>query len=394
MPAIRLKPGREKSVRNRHPWIFSGAIGEVQGSPQPGTIVDIHSSEGDFLARGYYNAHSQIRVRVLTWDQDEEIGPAFWRTRLERAFARRTTLANNPQTTAYRLAFAEADGLPGLIVDIYGDWLVLQSLTAGIERWKPTLVKLLMDLLAPRGIYERSDADVRAREGLPSATGWLAGDRLEDELTIVENGLQFRIDIRQGQKTGFYLDQRDNRRKVGAYCRDREVLDAFCYTGGFGTYALSLGAKSVVGLDGSGQALQMAAENARINHLPGASEYIEGNAFHLLRRFRDQGRRFDLVILDPPKFAFSRAQVTRATRGYKDINMLGMRLLRPGGILCTFSCSGLVSADLFQKVAFGASIDVGREVRIIERLAQASDHPVLLTFPESEYLKGLVCLVE
>ena len=394
MPAIRLKPARTKSVRNLHPWIFSGAIADVQGSPQPGSTVDVLSSEGDFLARGYYNARSQIRVRILTWDEDEEIVSAFWRTRLQRAIARRKALADDPQTTAYRLAFAESDGLPGLIVDVYGDWLVLQSLTAGIELWKPTLVELLMELLEPRGIYERSDADVRAREGLPSVTGCLAGNALEGEITILENGLPFRVDLRHGQKTGFYLDQRENRCRIGRCCRGREVLDAFCYTGGFGVYALSHGAKSVTSLDSSARALQMAADNVHLNGLHGRSEYIEGNAFQVLRGLCDQGRQFDAVILDPPRFAFSRAQVTRATRGYKDINMLGMSLLRPGGLLCTFSCSGLVSPDLFQKVLFGASLDVGRQVRIIERLAQASDHPVLLTFPESGYLKGVVCLVE
>ncbi|HUV94141.1 MAG TPA: class I SAM-dependent rRNA methyltransferase [Anaerolineae bacterium] len=394
MPAIRLKPARTKSVRNLHPWIFSGAIADVQGSPQPGSTVDVLSSEGDFLARGYYNARSQIRVRILTWDEDEEIVSAFWRTRLQRAIARRKALADDPQTTAYRLAFAESDGLPGLIVDVYGDWLVLQSLTAGIELWKPTLVELLMELLEPRGIYERSDADVRAREGLPSVTGCLAGNALEGEITILENGLPFRVDLRHGQKTGFYLDQRESRCKIGRCCRGREVLDAFCYTGGFGVYALSHGAKSVTSLDASARALQMAADNVHLNGLHGRSEYIEGNAFQVLRGLCDQGRQFDAVILDPPRFAFSRAQVTRATRGYKDINMLGMSLLRPGGLLCTFSCSGLVSPDLFQKVLFGASLDVGRQVRIIERLAQASDHPVLLTFPESGYLKGVVCLVE
>lgn len=394
MPAIRLKPARTKSVRNRHPWIFSGAIADVQGSPQPGSTVDVLSSEGDFLARGYYNARSQIRVRILTWDENEEIVPDFWRHRLQRAMARRKALADDPQTTAYRLAFAESDGLPGLIVDVYGDWLVLQSLTAGIERWKPTLVELLMELLEPRGIYERSDADVRAREGLRPTTGPLAGKAPEEELTILENGLRFRVDVRHGQKTGFYLDQRESRCKIGPRCRGREVLDAFCYTGGFGVYALSHGAKSVTSLDASARALQMAEDNVRLNGLCGRSEYMEGNAFQVLRGLCGEGRQFDLVILDPPKFAFSRAQVTRATRGYKDINMLGMRLLRPGGILCTFSCSGLVSPDLFQKVLFGASVDVGRELRIVERLAQASDHPVLLTFPESGYLKGLVCLVE
>jgi len=307
---------------------------------------------------------------------------------------RREALSGDPATTAYRLVFAEADGLPGLIIDRYGDWLVLQSLTAGIEHCKATLIELLMELLEPHGIYERSDAEVRGREGLPSATGCLAGDVLEEKLTVVENGLRFRADVRHGQKTGLYLDQRENRLKMGRRCQGSEVLDAFSYSGGFGVYALSHGARRVTFLDSSAQALRMTADNVSLNELSGDVEYVAGDAFRVLRGFRDQGRQFDLVILDPPKFAFSRGQVDRATRGYKDINMLGMRLLRPGGLLCTFSCSGLVSADLFQKVLFGASVDVGREVRIVERLAQASDHPVLLTFPESAYLKGFVCRVE
>ena len=392
---IQLKPGREKSVRNRHPWVFSGAVGRVRGAPQPGTIVDLLDGAGDFLARGYYNPRSPIAVRLLSWDAAEEINTAWWRQRLQAALARRAALAASGASEAYRLVHAESDGLPGLIVDRYGDWLVLQSLTLGIEPWKPTLTGLLMEMLGPRGIYERSDADVRAQEGLPPATGLLAGAEPPQELVIRENGLRFQVDILHGHKTGFYLDQRENRRKVAPYCVGREVLNAFSYTGAFAVYAASQGAKGITNLDSSAEALRMAAQNLRLNGLERDSDqYIEGDAFQVLRRFRDQGTQFDLIILDPPKFAFSRAQLLAATRGYKDINWLAMRLLRPGGILCTFSCSGLVSEDLFQKVLFGASVDAGREVRILERLGQGSDHPVLLTFPESAYLKGFICRVE
>jgi 23S rRNA (cytosine1962-C5)-methyltransferase len=394
LPIVRLKPDKEKSARNRHPWIFSGAIARVEGSPQPGGVVDVYSSKSEFLARGYYNPHSQIAVRLLTWDVEEEIGRAFWQRRLLAALARREALAHDSQTNAYRLVFAESDGLPGLIVDRYGEWLVLQALTLGIEACKPILTELLMELVQPRGLYERSDADVRGQERLAPAVGRLGGEAPPDNLAMLENGLRFAVDVVHGHKTGFYLDQRENRRKVATYCAGRNALNAFCYTGGFAVYALAQGAASVTNLDSSADALRASAENLRLNGLErDVNEFVEGDAFQMLRRFRDQARQFDLVILDPPKFAFSRAQVESATRGYKDINMLGMRLLRPGGILCTFSCSGLVSEDLFQKVLFGASVDVGREVRILERLGQGRDHPVLLTFPEAAYLKGFICEV-
>lgn len=393
-PSIQLKPGREKPVRNRHPWVFSGAIARVRGLPQPGDVVDLCSHTGEFLARGYHNSRSQIAVRILTWDQEQEIGPAFWRHRLSRAIARRDNLARDPATTAYRMVHAESDGLPGLIVDRYADWLVLQSLTLGVDRWKPVLGTLLMELVEPRGIHERSDVKVRAHEGLAPASGCLAGQSLNEEILIRENGLRFWVDLLGGQKTGFYLDQRENRRIVAAYCPGRLVLDAFSYTGAFGVYASAKGAARVTHVDTSAEALRMARENLQLNDLGHDHEFIQGDAFQVLREFRDAGRQFDLVVLDPPKFAFSRGQVPAATRGYKDINMLGMNLLRPGGILCTFSCSGLVSEALFQKVLFGASIDARRDVRIVERLGQGSDHPVLLTYPESAYLKGFVCLVE
>ena len=395
MATVRLRPGREKPVRNRHPWIFSGSIAHVEGSPKPGSIVEVRTGRGEFLARGHYSPRSQISVRILTWDEAEEINEGFWRRRLRRTIARRRALAQDPETSAYRLVYGESDGLPGLIVDRYGDWLVLQSLTVGIERCKGMLAELLVELLAARGVYERSDADVRAREGLASIRGCLLGEEPGGDVTIRENALRFGVDIAHGQKTGLYLDQRESRAKVANKCQGKEVLDAFCYTGGFAVHAAAQGAGRVTHLDTSGGALLAAAENMRLNGFQrDDDEYVQGDAFQVLRRFRRDGREFDVVILDPPKFAFSRAQVTPATRGYKDINMLGMQLLRPNGTLCTFSCSGLVSEDLFQKVLFGASIDVGREVRIVERLGQGSDHPVLLTFPQSAYLKGFICQVE
>jgi len=392
MGIIRLKPGRDKAVRHRHPWIFSGAIASVRGSPAPAEIVEVQDSGGQFLASGYYNPRSQITVRLLSWSEGEAIDRSFWQRRLQACLARRTELMGSMETTAYRLAFAESDGLPGLVVDRYGDWLVLQILTLGLEPWRATLVELLGELVAPRGIYERSDVDVRAQEGLKPIAGPLAGETPPERISILEHGLRFEVDLLHGHKTGFYLDQRENRRKIASYCQGREVLNVFSYSGAFAVYAAAHGATRVTNLDSSADALRMAATNLQLNGFAvQEDDLVEGDAFQVLRHLRDERRQYDLIILDPPKFAFSQAQVQTATRGYKDINMLGMRLLRPGGILCTFSCSGLVSADLFQKVVFGAAVDVGREGRILEYLAQGSDHPVLLTFPESAYLKGLLC---
>ena len=394
MANIQLKQGRERSVLQRHPWIFSGAIANVQGSPEPGGIVDVRSAAGEFLARGYYNPRSQISVRLLSWREDEAIDTGFWRQRLRASIERRETLAVASDTDAYRLVFAESDGLPGLIVDRYGDWLSIQSLTLGIEQHKQELADLLLKLIRARGVYERSDVDVRSHEGLPAASGALAGECPPQEIVIREHGLRFAVDLQHGHKTGLYLDQRENRHKVAQNCRGARVLNAFSYTGGFGVYAASQGASSITSLDSSGGALRGAGANLALNAPGVAHEALEGDAFQVLRRLRDQGRTFDVVVLDPPKFAFSKRQLMAATRGYKDINMLGMQLLRRGGVLATFSCSGLVSEDLFQKIVFGASVDVQREVRILERLSQGSDHPVLLTFPEGAYLKGFLCRVE
>jgi 23S rRNA (cytosine1962-C5)-methyltransferase len=393
MTDIVLKPGRDKSARNRHPWIFSGAIAQINGQRQPGGLVTVRDAGGRFVAHGYDNVRSQIAVRLLTWREDEKIGPSFWRARLQAAIDRRATLVADAETDAYRLVNAESDGLPGLIVDRYGDWLVLQALTLGIDQRKHELATTLAELLPVHGVYERSDVDVRRHEGLGPAIGPLVGEAPPCPLVIRENGLLFQVDLLQGHKTGFYLDQRVSRARLGAYAAGAELLNVFCYTGGFSAYAARAGATSCCNLDSSAGALAMAQENMALNGLPPA-ETLEGDAFQLLRDLWRQGRTFDLVVLDPPKFAQSQRQVERATRGYKDINMLGMRLLRPGGTLCTFSCSGLVSEDLFQKVLFGAAVDVDREVRIMERLAQGPDHPVLLTFPEGAYLKGFVCRVE
>jgi 23S rRNA (cytosine1962-C5)-methyltransferase len=397
---IVLKPDRDKPVRNRHPWIFSGAIDRTEGQVRDGDLVRVTDSQGKYLATGYVNRRSQIVVRLLTWDAGEPVDRGFWRRRLERAIAGRVQLAADPATNAYRLVHAEADGLPGLVVDRYGDWLVVQCLTLGMARRREEIVDLLAGLLSspgqgerpPIGFYARDDAEVRRKEGLDTETGPLWGREPPDRVEIVEHGRRFLVDVKRGHKTGFYLDQRENRLRTAAYCSGAKVLNAFAYTGAFGVYAGQAGAGSVINLDTSLEALTLAEENLALNDCP-PQELILGDVFQVLRDYRAQGVKFDLVIVDPPKFATSRANVPDASRGYKDLNLLGLQLLRPGGFLVTFSCSGLVSADLFQKIVFGASVDARREAQIVERLAQGPDHPVLLTFPESAYLKGLVCRV-
>lgn len=392
-PRVVLKPGREKAVLQRHPWLFSGAVAQIAGDPRPGGVVEVIAASGQFLARGMYSPRSQIRVRLCTWEADEAIDQAFLRGRLERAWAGRAALIEDPATTAYRLVYAESDGLPGVIVDRYGPFLVLQLLSQGAEAWREDLLDLLVEHAAPQGIYERDDVDVRRLEGLPQRDGLLWGEEPPPHIQVYEGGYPFLVDIRQGQKTGAYLDQRENRLRVAPLCQGKEVLDAFTYSGWFAIPAACEGARAVVGLDSSADALALAEENARLNKVGEAIQWVEGNVFEVLREWRAGGRRFDLVILDPPKFAARKSQVTAASRGYKDINLLGMQLLRPGGMLATFSCSGHVDADLFQKIVFGASLDAGRDAQIVAHLAQGADHPVLLTFPEGAYLKGLLCRI-
>jgi 23S rRNA (cytosine1962-C5)-methyltransferase len=390
--SVILKPGRERPVLRGHPWIFSGAIARVEGQPADGDVVEVLGTNGDWLARGYLNRRSQIAVRLLTCNPDERIDHTFWLNRLERAIAAREALARDSATTAYRLAHAESDGLPGLGVDRYGDYLVVQFLTLGVEQRREEILAALTDLLAPRGVFERSDVEVRGKEGLSPRVGRLCGEEPPERLRFMENGHHFWVDVRAGQKTGFYLDQRENRARLRAFCTGAEVLDGFSYTGAFGVYAACGGAPRVTFVDSSGLVLEMAQENLTLNGQdPEAHEFVEGNAFRVLRRFRSAGRAFDVVVLDPPKFAPTARNVRRAARAYKDVNLLAFQLLRPGGVLLSTSCSGAVSADLFQKILFGAALDAGREAQIIGHLHQGEDHPVALTFPEGAYLKGLIC---
>ena len=393
---LQLKKGREKPVLNRHPWIFSGAIQQVQGGPEPGDLVEVVSAKGEWLGRAYYNPHSQIRARILTWNEKEAIDEDFWQGKIEQAVNGRTALQLEPATTAYRLVNAESDGLPGLVVDKYGDYLVMQCLTLGIDRRKEMLIDLLEKLLQPAGIIERSDVSVREKEGLTELAAVQRGKRPSDNLIVRENNHQFAVNLLEGHKTGLYLDQRDNRTAVcrPEFVAGKTVLNLFSYTGGFAIYAAAAGAGAVVNVDSSADLLVTAERNMALNGWERPQdESIVADAFQLLRHYRDTNRRFDMIILDPPKFAYSQRDVQAACRGYKDLNWLAMRLLNPGGLLATFSCSGLVSADLFQKVLFGAAVDAGREVQIIRLLGQAADHPILLTFPESAYLKGFLCRV-
>lgn len=393
---LTLKKGREKPVINRHPWIFSGAIADLSSEPESGNIVDVVASDGRWLARGYYNPHSQIRLRILTWNNEQEIDDDFWSDRLERAVAGRNLLAFDPDTTAYRLVNAEADSLPGLIVDRYEDYLVIQCLTLGIDQRKDLLVDLLVKRFQPTGVLERSDVNVRKKEGLTEIAGLRWGRMPPAPLEVRENGLLFGVNLLEGHKTGLYLDQRENRSSVcqPRFAAGREVLNVFAYTGGFAIYAAAAGAKAITNIEDSAELLTQAQHNMQRNRFDRPQdEYIVGDAFQVLRQYRDANRQFDLVILDPPKFAHSQRDVQSATRGYKDLNWLAMRLLRPGGLLATFSCSGLVSLDLFQKVLFSAAVDAGREAQILKILGQAADHPVSLTFPESAYLKGFFCRV-
>lgn len=373
--------------------MYSGAVDSVEGDPAPGGVVRVLDEDGAFLGTGYYNEASKIRVRVLSWEEGEPIDDDWWRARIAAAADARAALEACDHTDAYRVVHAEADRLPGLVVDRYAGVLVVQFLTAGVERVRGVVVEALKERFPGAAVYDRSDVAARKREGLDASSGVLSGD-VPETVDVRENGNAFAVSVSRGQKTGFYLDQRDNRLAVARWASGRRVLDAFCYTGAFSVYAAAGGAVSLTLVDSSGGSIDLAARNLAANGaVMDAVEPIRGEVPELLRSFRDAGRRFDMVVLDPPKFATSRHQVDRALRAYKDVNMLAMHALEAGGILATFSCSAGVDAQAFTRAVSWAGIDAGRDVQILQRLSQGSDHPVLATFPESEYLKGLVCRV-
>jgi len=389
---IKLNAGREKSLLRRHPWVFASALQKLDSEPSSGATIDLLSSNGQFLARASYSPISQIRARVWTFE-DEPVNREFFRKRIKSAIELRQMSKAESHTNAYRLLHGESDGMPGFVVDRYEDLLVLQSTTAGSDFWKEIVADILVEETGLQNIYERSDVDVRELEGLKPITGILRGAIPNLQVQITEYDLKFNLDIQHGHKTGFYLDQRHNRHRVGEFSKDRDVLNCFCYTGGFSIHALANEAKSVLSVDSSKDALVLLEENIAINRLPADRHTsLEGDVFQLLRKFRDENRSFDMIILDPPKFAPTAAHAEKASRAYKDINLLAFKLLRHGGMLFTYSCSGGIDAALFQKIVASAALDAGTDATIIEHLSQGSDHPVSLHFPEGAYLKGLICV--
>lgn len=404
-PTIVIKNGREKPIIQQHPWIFSGAIAEVKGNPAPGDIVTVTDQKGRFLARGYWNQKSQIQVRILTW-QDVEINEDWWRQMLKRAIEGRAVYNELRKRTAYdegyRVVNAENDFIPGLIVDRYNDWLVLQALTFHIDSEKHKIAAILAELfkdygIPVKGVYERSDVDVRYKEGLAEVTGTVWGDDPPQAIEMGQVKLKYLVDVYNGHKTGSYLDQKQNHKLLeelfeSVYHFDPEstLLNLFSYTGRFGLGS----AGHVTNVDASEDMLQLAEQNYQLSGFPGGNvEFIQADVFELLRDYAAEKKLFDVVILDPPKFAHNAGQVDKAARGYKDINLNAFKCVKPGGYLMTFSCSGAISADLFQKIVFGAMADSGRQAQILQHLGPGPDHPVALTFPEGAYLKGLLLRV-
>lgn len=392
---LKLNPGREKSLLRRHVWIFSGAVADYPGEAAPGETVEVFDSKNNFLARAAYSPDSQLIARVWTFDRDEQIDEAFFARRIKAAVEYRHFLKLDDPKGGCRLINSEADGLPGLVVDRYAGVLVIQITSAGIEFHRDTIVKLLAEITGAASIYERSDVSVRAKEGLAERSGLLYGAQPPNPVIIEENGARFAVDVRHGQKSGFYFDQRCARAAVAAYADGRTVLNAFSYTGAFAVSALLAGAGHVINIDSSAPALKQAAHNLEMNKIkPERYENRTADVFTELRRLVEEGRKFDLVILDPPKFIESQKALVRGCRAYQDIARLGYRLLNPGGLLFNFSCSGLMMPELFQKITADAALDAGVRARLVRHLEQAPDHPVSLAVPEGFYLKGLVTRID
>lgn len=393
-PRLVLAKGREKSLLRRHPWVFSGAVSRMEGKARLGETIDIVDAQGKWLARGAFSPESQIRARVWTFDKDELIDIAFFTRRLQQAQQWRDWLAERDGLDSYRLIAGESDGLPGVTIDRFGNFLVLQLLSAGAEYQRAAIISALQTRYPQCSIYDRSDVAVRKKEGLALAQGPVVGELPPDLLPIQENGMKLYVDIKAGHKTGYYLDQRDSRLATRRYVADKRVLNCFSYTGGFAVSALMGNCRQVVSVDTSQEALDVAKKNVELNKLDlSKAEFIRDDVFKLLRKYRDQGETFDVIVMDPPKFVENKSQLQGACRGYKDINMLAIQLLNPGGVLLTFSCSGLMNTDLFQKIIADAAIDAGRDVQFIEQFRQAADHPVIAPYPEGLYLKGFACRV-
>ncbi len=392
---IILKKGKEKAVLQKHPWLFSGAVEGIKGKPDNGEVVRLIDSKGQFMAYGFYNAQSRVALRLLEWDENIAIDDDWFRKKLAVAVASRSELLADGSTNTCRLIFSEADYLPGLIVDKYADYLSLQILTSGMENNKAVIIDELQKLLNPKGIFDKSDATSRGHEGMDASEGGvLAGNRPPEVVEVIENGIIYGINIAEGQKSGFYCDQRDNRHIVAMHAKGKKVLDCFSYTGGFTLNCLKNGAASVTGVDSSNLAIETMKQNIGLNKLDaGKFSAIQSDVNKQLRRFKDEGETFDMIVLDPPKYAPSRSALDRASRAYKDLNRIAMLLLNKGGLLATFSCSGAMDIDTFKQVLAWAALDAGKEVQFIYQFCQPEDHPVRASFPEGEYLKGLLCRV-
>lgn len=390
---IILKKGKEKAAVLHHPWIFSGAIDKVKGSPVNGEVVKVMSAAGEFLAYGYYHSTSRVALRLLEWNEEVLIDKDWYQQKLNTAIDARERLLNE-HTNTCRLVFSEADFLPGLIVDQYADFLSVQILSAGIEAVKVEIIDILRTILNPKGIFDKSDASARKHENLEAEQGLLWGENPPEFIEVKESGIIYHINIAEGQKSGFYCDQRDNRQILAAYTKGKQVLDCFCYSGGFTLNSLQQGAAHVTSVDSSALAIETLQHNLKLNGFKEEQQTsIQSDVNKQLRTFKEEGQKFDVVVLDPPKYAPSRSALDRAARAYKDLNRLGMLLLESGGILATFSCSGAVDMETFKQIIAWAALDAGREVQILKQFNQPEDHPVRLSFPEGEYLKGLLLKV-
>ena len=383
-----LRKTRESRVRSGHPWVFASDIERIEGSFEPGDVVDVVSSHNTYLGRAFYNPKSQISLRMLT-THDEPVDEAFFRRRVQEAWDYRKLFCD---PASCRLIFSESDFLPGLIVDKFGEYLVVQSLCLGIEKWKQSIVRDLAEIVHPKGVWERSDVPVRRLEGLEQTTGLLYGE-VPDSIDMVENGLRFVVDVKNGQKTGFFLDQKENRAAIAPLCKGARVLDCFCHNGSFSLHAAKYGAKSVLGVDISEEALEVARLNAENNGLSDVVTFEAHNCFDHLRELTDAHEQFDVVILDPPAFTKTRAAVESALRGYKEINLRGMKLVRKGGFLVTCSCSQHVSPEQFRDMINQAARDSKTKLRLVENRTQGHDHPILPASPETQYLKCMILQV-
>ena len=392
MKRVRLKPGREKPVHHRHPWIFSGAVDRWEGDPKPGDLVEIVDAKGTWMARGFAHPTCNLCVRVMTWTRSEQVDDAFFARRIRAAVALRDSLAHAREgTNCCRLVFSESDGLSGLVVDRYDKVLSVRVASLALAPFLPSILDQLTAATGVRSIHVAVDRDAESREGLKPDMLPPSHEPPPGPFEILENGSRFEVDVTTGQKTGYYLDQRDNRRRVASYAAGRRVLSAYCYTGGFEVAAAKAGATSIVGIDASRDAVARARRNMALNGITAPVDYIAGDVPETLRTFRDEGQTFDLLILDPPRFAVNRAQTDKALRAYKDIHLLAMKLAAPGGLLVTFSCSGLIPREALTRSLAWAAEDAGATVRVLETLGQPHDHPVLASFPEGEYLCGLIC---